>query len=120
MLELPRVSLLHHVCGGAQVAGLQILVTHDLRQGGSADAMQSTHHVVGHGWCLGEASLLAYTWVHPGDPVALASSAATYGCCLTIGAGHWQVGETGWVWVKRHTAHILTYAHLAHVVPIAL
>lgn len=103
------------------MAGLQILVAHDLRQGGSADTMQGTHHVVGHGWRLGEASLLAYTWVHSGDPVTLASSAATYGCCaLTAGTGHWHVGETGHVRVKRHTAHILTHAHLAHMVPIAL
>lgn len=120
VLELPRVSLLHHVCR-AEVAGLQILVAHDLRQSGSADAMQSTHHVVGYWWCLGKASLLADTWVHPGDPVNLASSVATYGCCaLTTGAGHRHVGETEWVRVKRHTAHILTHAHLAHVVSIAL
>lgn len=96
VLELPRVSLLHHVCRRAEVAGLQILVAHNLRQSGSADAMQSTHHVVGYGWCLGEASLLGYAWVHPWDPVTLASSAATHGCCaLTAGAGHRQVGETG-------------------------
>jgi len=43
------MSLLHHVCGRAEVAALQILVAHDLRQGGGADAMQSTHHVVGYG-----------------------------------------------------------------------
>lgn len=46
VLELPRVDLLHHVRRRAQVAGLQILVAHDLRQGGRADAMQSAHHVV--------------------------------------------------------------------------
>lgn len=122
VLELPRVSLLHHVCRRAEVAGLQILIAHDLRQSGSADAMQSTHHAVGHRWRLGEASLLAHTWVHPGDPVTRASSAATYGCCtLTVGAGHRQVGETRWVRVKRHTAHILTHAHLPHMrVSIAL
>lgn len=84
--------------------------------------MQSTHHVVGYGWRLGEASLLTDSWVHPGDPVTLTSSAATYGCCaLTIGAGDRQVGETRRVRVKRHATHILTHVHLAHVgVSIAL
>lgn len=94
------------------MAGLQILVAHDLREGGCGDAVQSAHDVMGHGWSLGEAALLAYTWVHPGDPVTLASSAATYRrCTLTVGAGYGQVGETGRVRVKRHTAYILSSVH---------
>lgn len=84
--------------------------------------MQWSHHVMGYGWRLREASLLAYTWVHPRDPVTLAASASTYGCCtLTTWTGHRQVRETGWVGVKRHTAHILSHADLAHMgVPTAL
>lgn len=75
--------------------------------------MQSPHNVVGYGLGLVEASLLAYPWVHPGDPVY---SAATYGCgTLTIGARCRQMGETRWVTIKRHTAHVLTYAPLAHM-----
>lgn len=94
------------------MAGLQILVAHDLRQGGSGDTMQCAHYVMGHGRSLAKVTLLAYTWVHPGDPVTLASSAASYRCCtLTVWAGYRQVGETGRVYVKRHAAYILSSVH---------
>lgn len=94
------------------MAGLQILVAHYLGQGGCGDTMQRAHYVMGHGRSLGEVALLAYTWVQPGDPVTLASPAATYRCCtLTVWAGYRQVGETGRVWVKRHTAYILSSVH---------
>lgn len=120
MLELLWVCLLDHVCRWAEVAGLQILVAHDLREGGSADTMQRTHYVMRHGRRLGEVALLAYAWVHPGDPVTLASSAATYRCCtLTVWAGYRKVGETGRVMVKRHTAYVLSGVH-PQKVPSAL
>lgn len=122
VLELPGVSLLlHHVCRGTQVARLQVLIAHDLRQGGGADALQGAHQVVGHWRPLGEATLLAYARVHPGDPVALSPSASSHRCtALIVRAGHGQVGQTWWVWVERHAANIFTHAHLAHVVPVTL
>lgn len=115
MLELPRVSLMHHVCRGAEVRGCQVLVPHDLRQSSSADAMQRAHHAVGYRWRLGEISLLTYTWMHPGSPVTLAPSVATHGsCALTARAGHGEMRKTGWIWIERHTAHIFTHAHLTN------
>lgn len=122
VLELPGVSLLlHHVCRGTQVARLQVLIAHDLRQGCGADALQGAHQVVGHGRPLGEATLLAYTRVHPGDPVALPPSASSHGCgALIVRAGDGQVGQTWWVRVERHAANIFTQAHRAHVVPVTL
>lgn len=122
VLELPGVSLLlHHVRRGTQVAGLQVLIAHDLRQRGGADALQGAHQVVGHGWPLGEATLLAHARVHPGDPVALSTSAPSHGCsALIVRAGHGQVGQAWWVRVERHAANIFTHAHLAHVVPVTL
>lgn len=94
MLQLPGVSLLlHHVRRGTQVARLQVLIAHDLRQGGGADTLQGAHQVVGHWRPLGEATLLAYAWVHPGDPVELSASASSHGCAaLIVRAGHRQVG----------------------------
>lgn len=59
VLELAGARLLlHHVWRRAKMAGLQSLVAHDLRQSGSVDSVETTHHVVGHGWGLGKASLL--------------------------------------------------------------
>lgn len=102
------------------MAGLQILVAHDLREGGSADTVQRTHYAMGHGRSLAEVALLAHTWVQPGDPVTLAASAATHRCCtLTVWAGYRQVGETGRVGLKGHTAYILSGVH-PQKVPSAL
>lgn len=121
VLQLPGVRLLHHVRRRTQVARLQVLVAHDLRQGGGADALQGAHQVVGHGRSLREATLLAYARVHPGHPVALSASASAHGrSALIVGAGHGQVGQTRRVGVERHAADIFPHAHLAHVVPVTL
>lgn len=103
------------------MARRHVLVAHDLRQGGGANALQGAHQVMGHGRPLGEATLLADARVHPVDPVALPASGPTHGgCALIIRAGHRQVGQTRCVGVERHAANIFSHAHLAHVVPVTL